>query len=181
MLRVAVLVAAGAALMGCQSAPQRPLPHVARVDLARLMGDWYVIANIPTPIERGAHNAVESYRLADDGTVETTFTFRAGSFDGALKTYHARGYIRDPASNAVWGMQFVWPFKADYHIAYLAEDYRRTVIARERRDYVWIMSRTPSLSEADFRELLRRVADLGYDVARVRRVPQRWDGSAPGP
>ena len=43
--------------------------------LERFMGDWYVIANIPTPLEKGAHNAVESYRLDSNGTVATTFTF----------------------------------------------------------------------------------------------------------
>ncbi|MBS0393950.1 MAG: lipocalin family protein [Proteobacteria bacterium] len=181
MIRVLALLAAAACLTGCQSAPLKPLPSVAHVDLARFMGDWYVIASIPTAIERGAHNAVESYRLDADGTVATTFTFRAGSFDGALKRYHPRGYVRDRASNAIWGMQFVWPFKADYRIAYLSEDYGRTVIARERRDYVWIMARTPTLSEEAYRDLLHHVADLGYDVTQVRRVPQRWDGSAPGP
>ena len=39
-----------------------PIPVVAHVDLERFMGDWYVIANIPTFVEKGAHNAVESYR-----------------------------------------------------------------------------------------------------------------------
>ena len=66
-------------LIGCQSATLPPLKTVANVDLPRFMGDWYVIANIPTFIEKGAHNAVESYRLDKDGTIATTFTFRAGS------------------------------------------------------------------------------------------------------
>ncbi len=53
-----------------------PLQAVDRVDINRFMGDWYVIANIPTAIEKGAHNAIESYRLDDDGSIATTFTFR---------------------------------------------------------------------------------------------------------
>ena len=81
---------------GCQSAPHPPLALAADVDLARFMGDWYVIANIPTFIERGAHNAVESYRLAADGTIETTFTFRDGGFDGEPKRYTPRGFVRRP-------------------------------------------------------------------------------------
>ena len=47
------------------------------------MGDWYVIASIPTRLERGAHNAVESYQLLADGTIDTTFTFN----DGAAADY----------------------------------------------------------------------------------------------
>ena len=46
----------------------------APVDVDRFMGDWYVIANIPTFAEKGAHNAVESYRLDADGTIATTTT-----------------------------------------------------------------------------------------------------------
>ena len=52
-----------------------PLETVDYVDIERFMGDWYVIANIPTFIEKRATNAIESYKLNDKGEVETTFTF----------------------------------------------------------------------------------------------------------
>jgi apolipoprotein D and lipocalin family protein len=160
-------------LAGCQSTPAAPMPTVAQVDLPRFMGDWYVIANIPTFIERGAHNAVESYRIDADGSIATTFRFRADGFDGPEKDYHPRGFVRD-SSNALWGMQFVWPIKADYRITYLNADYSQTVIARQARDYVWIMARTPSISDTDYATLVRHVAELGYDVSLLQKVPQRW-------
>jgi apolipoprotein D and lipocalin family protein len=138
------------------------------------MGDWYVIANIPTFIEKGAHNAVESYRLEPDGTIATTFTFREGSFGGPLKRYTPTGFVLDKESNAVWGMRFIWPIKADYRIAYLSPDYTQTVIAREARDYVWIMARTPSIPEADFRAILAFLGREGYDTAKIEKVPQQW-------
>jgi apolipoprotein D and lipocalin family protein len=163
-------------LTGCQNTQHPPLALAPNVDLARFMGDWYVIANIPTFIEKGAHNAVESYRLAADGTIETTFTFRAGGFDGEPKRYTPRGFVQDRASNAVWGMQFIWPVKADYRIAYLSPDYSQTVIAREKRDYVWIMARTPQIPEPDYQRLLNFLATQRYDVSLIRKVPQRWDG-----
>jgi apolipoprotein D and lipocalin family protein len=168
------LVIACLMVVGCQTARQPPLAAVAHVDLQRFMGDWYVIANIPTRIEVGAHNAVESYRLSADGTIATTFRFRAGAFDGKQKRYTPRGYVLDDGSNAVWGMQFIWPIKADYRIAYLDQAYSRTVIARTQRDYVWIMARTPQIPEADYQQLLGFVAGLGYDIAHIERVPQSW-------
>ena len=174
MSRAPVLVVAALLLSGCQSVATPPLAQVEKVDLARFMGDWYIIASIPTFIETDAYNAVESYRLAADGTIETTFTFRDGAFDGPPKRYTPRGYVLDRDSNAVWGMQFVWPIKADYRIAWLAPDYSATVIARERRDYVWIMARAPQIPEADYRRLEQFVAAQGYDVSRLRKVPQRW-------
>jgi apolipoprotein D and lipocalin family protein len=160
-------------LAGCQ-ASLPPIEPVDHVDLPRFMGDWYVIANIPTFLEEGAHNAVESYRLEDDGTVATTFTFRDGAFDGPLKTYNPRGFIRDTESNAVWGMQFVWPFKGDYRIIHLTDDYQVTVIGRNKRDYVWLMARTPELAPARYQEAVDVIADAGYDVSKLQRVPQRW-------
>ena len=154
--------------------PKTPLETVDYVDLPRFMGDWYVIANIPTFIEKGAHNAVETYRLNDDGTVATTFTFRAGSFDGEQKRYNPTGYIKNTETNALWGMQFIWPIKADYRITYLDDDYSQTIIGRQQRDYVWIMARTPTISEQDYQKLLGLVAEQGYDLSQVQKVPQRW-------
>jgi apolipoprotein D and lipocalin family protein len=162
-------------LSGCHSMQDHPPLRLAgRVDLQRFMGDWYVIASIPTFIEEDAHNALESYRLAADGTIATTFTFREGGFEGEQKTYTPTGFVRDTKSNAVWGMQFIWPIEADYRIVHVAPDYSTTVIGREKRDYAWIMARKPAIPEAEYRRLLGLLADQGYDISKVRKVPQRW-------
>ena len=157
-------------LLGCGTTP--PLRTVDYVDIPRFMGRWYVLASIPTFLERDAYDAVESYQLAADGTVETTFTFRRGSFDGPVKTYEPRGYI-ESESNAVWGMQFLWPFKADYRVIYLDDDYETTIIGRQKRDYVWIMARRPVLPDREIDALIDHVAAAGYDPVEIVRVPQR--------
>ena len=144
------------------------------VDLEKFMGKWYVIANIPTIIERGAHNAIEHYELNDDGTVATTFTFRKGDFDGKLKEYNPKGFVLDTDSNARWGMRFVWPLKSDYRIVYLDDDYATTVIGRQARDFVWIMARTPTIPDDKYREIVEFVGGLGYDTSKIERVPQSW-------
>lgn len=162
------------ASMGCQHTALRPpLLLAPTVDVARFMGDWYVIANIPTFIEKGAHNAMESYARDPDGSIATTFTFRAGGFDGKPKRHTPRGFIKD-ASGAVWGMRFVWPIQADYRIVHVSDDYSQTIIGREARDYVWIMARTPSIAEGDYQRLVALVAAQGYDTRKIMRVPQRW-------
>ena len=96
----------------------------------------------------------------------TTFTFRQGGFDGERKVYTPTGFVRDRESNAVWGMQFIWPIKADFRIVYLDAQYTQTIIGRNKRDYVWIMARTPSIPEADYQNLLRLLADEGYMVRK---------------
>jgi len=48
------------------------------------------------------------------------------------------------------------------------------VIARQARDFVWIMARTPTIPDEDYQRLVALVASLGYDSTQLRRVPQRW-------
>ena len=160
-------------LSACAS-KEPEMKTVDYVDLERFMGPWYVIANIPTFLEKGAHNAVETYSLNDDGTIATNFTFRKDGFDGKKKEYNPKAFVTDTESNALWGMRFVWPIKADYRIVYVDDDYSQTVIARQKRDFVWLMARTPSISDEDYEKLMSLIESLGYDMSKVRRVPQSW-------
>jgi apolipoprotein D and lipocalin family protein len=165
------LLALCALLGGCAGTGKPPIATVTQVDLPKFMGDWYVIAAIPTMIETESYNAVESYALDADGSIATTFTFNKGALGGPVKTYHPRGFVVPNSGNALWGMQFIWPIKAQYKIAYLTDDYQITVIARDARDYVWIMARTPVISDTEYSELVAFVERLGYDVAKLRKVP----------
>ena len=168
-----LLILPAVTLAACTTAP--PIRTVPQVDLQRFMGDWYVIANIPTFIERQAHNAIESYELVGERRVATTFRFNKAAFDGPVKTYRPTGFVTEDPSNAIWGMQFIWPIKADYRIIYLNEDYTQTVIGRNKRDFVWVMARTPAIPEDDYSAILDVIGGQGYDVKKIRRVPQRHD------
>ena len=171
--RILTLCASMLWMTGCGPA-RPPITTVPKVDLPRFMGDWYVIANIPTFIEKGAHNAIESYRMNPDGTIATTFTYRQDGFKGPEKRYEPTGFVQDTTSNAVWGMRFVWPIKADYRIVYLNPDYTQTIIGREARDYVWIMARSPSIPDTDYKRLLDLLGREGYDISLIKKVPQQW-------
>lgn len=170
MVKCSLAMLAWILITGCQT--MKPIYTVETVDLNRFMGDWYVIANIPTFIEKDAYNAMESYRLDEDGTVATAFRFNKGSLDGPLKEYNPRGFIKDKSSNAVWGMQFIWPFKAEYRIIYLNEDYSATVIGRTKRDYVWIMSREPTISDKEYAFILNFLQEQGYDISKLKKIQQ---------
>ena len=161
----------GALLSACASAPPT-IPPVASVDMPRFMGDWYVIAQIPTYIERKAFDSVESYRLDEDGKIRTTFRYRNGSADAPLKTMEPVGRVVPGTNNAVWEMQFVWPIQAEYVIVDLAPDYSRTIVGRSKRDYVWLMSRQPSLPAPELAAAIQKIRELGYDTTKLRMVPQ---------
>ena len=172
----AITVAATAALLvggpSLAAPPKPPLALAPSVDLPRYMGDWYVIANIPTKLERGAHNTKETYRLNADGTVATTFSFRVDSFEGTERSFNSKGIVLG-GNNAIWAQQYVWPIRVDYRIAYVSDDYALTVVAREKRDHVWILARKPAISAADYDRMVAFVGQQGYDTARLQRVPQQ--------
>ena len=146
---------------------------VPNVDLNKFMGKWYVIAHIPTFIEKNAFNAVESYELNKDGTIATTFTFNEGSFNGNNKIYRPKGFVKNNKTNAEWGMQFIWPIKAQYKIVYLDQNYSHTIIARDALDYVWLMSRNKKISPNELIKLTEMIKNMGYDINELRMVPQK--------
>ena len=167
-----LLAAVGACLLSACATNPPTIPPVASVDLPRFMGDWYVIAHIPSYPEREAYDAVESYRLDPDGRIRTTFRQRKGGFDAPVKTMEPVGRVVPGTNNAVWEMQFVWPVQAEYVIVDLAPDYSRTIVGRSKRDYVWLMARTPGLPQPELQAAISRIGELGYDTSKLRMVPQ---------
>jgi apolipoprotein D and lipocalin family protein len=160
-------------MTSCQSASSFSTIRTATlVDLEKFSGNWYVIANIPTFIEKDAYNSVESYAVDPNGKIATTFTFNNGGFDGKQKIYTPTASVRDGSGNAIWGMQFVWPFKAEYRIIYVDPNYEFTIIGRSKRDYVWLMARDASIAEADYQRLISIIQEQGYDLDNLRKVPQ---------
>ena len=177
MRRVSVLVTilAAASLLGCQSArAEPPLQPVSRVDLPRYMGNWYVIASIPTHFERDSYNPVETYRLEPDGEICTSFRFREGGFDGPLKRIHSVATVVPDTRSAQWKVHLYWILREQYIVSWLAPDYSRVIIARNARDYMWLMARTPTIPTAEYRQMLARIEAMGYDLSKVRKSPQRW-------
>ena len=163
----------GLMVAGCASTPPTIAP-VTQLDLPRFMGKWYVIAHVEGPFDKGAQNAVETYSLRPDGRIATTYQQRKGGFDAPEKTMHPVGRVVPGTNNAVWGMQFVWPIQAEYVIVDVASDYSDIIVGRSKRDYAWIMARTPTMDEARYQTLVQKLVDMGYDASKLRRVPQQW-------
>jgi apolipoprotein D and lipocalin family protein len=65
-------------------------------------------------------------------------------------------------------MQIFWPVKAEYRVVYLDAAYQTTIIGRTKRDFVWVMARTPAIDPETFATLLKTVQTLGYDLSQLR-------------
>ena len=164
-------------LVGVCAHAGAPIPPVPHVDLSRYLGRWYVIASIPTRFERGGHNPVETYQLDQQGRVCTAFRFRPGSFGAPPKMIHSIASVMPGSGNAEWQVHLFWLLRLQYLVAWLAPDYSRVIVARDARDYVWLMARTPQISASEYQRMVARVGAMGYDLAKLREVPQRWTGA----
>jgi apolipoprotein D and lipocalin family protein len=165
-------------LAACRSAmAERPIKPVSDVQLSRYMGRWYVIASIPTRFGRDGYDQVETYHLEPDGDICTSFRFRAGGFGGPLKTIHSTATVVAGSGNGEWQVHLFWLLRAQYIVAWLAPDYSRVIVARDARDYVWLMARTPQVSAGDYRSMVARVRAMGYELNKLKKVPQRWTGA----
>lgn len=173
MLRLMILLLLLLPLLGCR----RDYRVVDKVDLNRFMGDWYVIAILPNPIEKNAVNGIESYALKPDGNIGITYTFYKGSPTGEKKVMHPKGKVYDKRSNAEWRVSFFPLIWFPYLIVDLADDYRYTAIGVPNRKYLWIMSREPSLSDTDYQAILTKLRGDGYAVDKIIKMRQEWQNA----
>lgn len=163
-----------ALLSSCATLPSRPpLKTVAAVDLPRFMGDWHVFSHIPYSLERGKVGTLDRYALRPDGRIQNTFLFRRGSLDAPLKEWKGVAWVHDKKSNAVWRVQFVWPFRVPFLVIDLDPDYQWAVIGYPSRKLGWVLSRQTTLDDATYGSILKRMVQQGYDASLLVKVPQR--------
>ena len=150
----------------------KPLITVPKVELARYMGDWRVIAIIPYFAEKNAFDSIESYALRPDGKIDNWFRFRRGSFEAKQKRYDFTAEVVNKETNAEWKVRFLPFVKVPYLIIDLDEDYQWTVVGYPSRRYGWIMARNTTLPKQTLEGIFERLKAQGYDPARFVMVPQ---------
>jgi len=149
-------------------------PTVSHVDIGRFLGDWYVIALLPSPPEKRAVNGVENYSLDDQGLIRVRYTFSKDSPDGKPRVMYQKGWIINRETNAEWRVRPLWPLKLPYYILELDPDYQYTVIGTNNFRYLWIMARSPELPEETLTGILDRMDERGYPREKIRMMVQEW-------
>lgn len=157
------------------------LQTVARVDLGRYVGTWYEIASFPQSFQRGCTATTATYTLRDDGQINVVNRCRKGSPDGPERVARGRARIVDPSTNARLEVSFFRPFWGDYWIIDLGADYEYAVVGHPGRDYLWILSRTPTMDAELYASIVHRLQANGYETDRLQKTtqPGQQSGGAP--
>jgi apolipoprotein D and lipocalin family protein len=142
---------------------------VARVDLERYMGKWYEIASFPAWFQRDCFCTTAEYELSGDH-VWVKNSCRKGSSIGELDVATAKAFAVAGSNNARLKVQFFWPFKGDYWIIALDDNYRYAMVGHPGKEYLWILSRTPEMPEDVYRSMVETARGKGYDVTKLKKT-----------
>jgi apolipoprotein D and lipocalin family protein len=145
------------------------LRTVQKVDLQRYLGTWYDIASFPQRFQRGCSGTTATYSLRSDGDIDV---LNRCWKEGQEETANGRARVVDRTTNAKLKVSFFRPFWGDYWIIDLGMNYEYAVVGHPSRDYLWILSRTPTLESPVYSGILGRLQAQGYEVNRLNLTPQ---------
>ena len=148
---------------------------VESVDIKRFMGSWYVLAGRFTFLEVNVHNGLETYTWNEEKKrIDVDFNYNKGGFEGPKKSIPQKAWVYNEQTKAHWKVSPLWPFKFDYLIVDLDEDYRWAAIGVPDQKYLWIMARDWRNPEAIVKNVTERLTKKGYDAKNLVIVPHKW-------
>jgi apolipoprotein D and lipocalin family protein len=158
-------------------ARNQPLRTVDKVDLTRYAGRWYDIASYPARFQNGCRCTTADYELVPHKkyirVVNRCIRFRGNRSELASVT--GKAFAVDGSNNSKLKVQFFWPFKGDYYIIGLAEDYSWTIVGSPSRKYLWILSRESYMTTDTYNHIINLVKSNGYSPGLLRKTPQECD------
>ena len=159
-------------IMFSTNAMSQPLETVPYVDLERYSGLWYEIASYPQRFQRGCHKTTAEYSISERGHVVVVNRCNKDSIDGRQSSIRGKAFVQKNSGNAKLRVQFFWPFRGDYWIIDLADDYTYAVVSHPNRNYLWILNRTPEMDEKIYSGILGRLKDQGFDLDKLQKTKQ---------
>jgi apolipoprotein D and lipocalin family protein len=139
---------------------------VQKVDIVSFAGKWYSLFSIPTVMDKNWQETTETYVIHPDGYFAVFTTYKLIGME-ERKYIRSKLFVVRGTGNAEMKAQFVWPFKADYWVIEVADDYSYVVIGHPKHKFLIIMSRKPSISETLLSEIISRCEQRGYDTSKL--------------
>ena len=148
-------------------------PTAASVDLARYTGRWYEIARLPAPFQKAGEAAIAEYGTNEDGTLSVRNI--AVRPNGTRRDIEGHASVLNPPANTKLAVRFHnWfgpfipvPEHGNYWIFHVDGRYEEAIVGTPDRRFLWILSRTPTISAHRKAALVAKARALGFDVARI--------------
>jgi apolipoprotein D and lipocalin family protein len=166
---LALCAVLGSVPLGCGSEP--PLDFAQNVDLSRFQGKWYEIARLPRTTQTDCHGTTAFYTQNPNGTLSLVNQCNVGGPLGPLSTVSMTATVTDPAEPAKLALA-VGGFSGDYWILEVGPTYEYAVVGHPSREYLWILSRTPTLGAPTMQGIIARAQSHEFDTSRLEYTPQ---------
>lgn len=160
-------------LMLTSIAMSQTLETVPYVDLNKYAGKWYEIASFPQRFQKGCYATTAEYTVTDKGFVIVENRCNKDSINGKPSYIKGKAFVVENSGNAKLKVQFFWPFKGKYWIIDLADDYSYAVVGHPNRNYLWILSRTATMNDAIYQQIVSRIKEKGFDISKLKRTTQK--------
>ena len=174
------LMALSTSSFGQESSPP-VLKAVDSLELPRYLGSWYEIAKFPNWFQKKCKSDTKAnYSLRSDASLAVFNQCRLenGQVSDALGTAKQIGDVKSAklkvrfAPDWLSVIPFVW---GDYWVIDIDAAYQLVAISEPKREYLWILSRTPEADDRQLNELLLRLSANGFDLSKLERTPQKQD------
>jgi apolipoprotein D and lipocalin family protein len=161
-----LLISALLASPSLMAADLPPVQAVANVDLARYIGQWHEIARFPMYFQNQCVGDVTAnYSQMENGKIKVIN--RCRTKDGEVDQAEGSASVVENSGNSQLKVSFFWPFRADYWVIGLDPDYRWAVVGNPNRKYLWILSRTKTMTPSDLAAAKASAAAQGYALAQL--------------
>ena len=152
---------------GCKAQTKVDNSVSGDLNLDKYLGTWYEIARFDHKFERGIQFCKANYSLREDGKVAVLNT---GIKNGEPSA--AKGKAKFTDNPRILRVSFFGPFYGDYRIMLLYEDYQWVLVGGSDESYLWILARTPKISDEVKERILAEATRRGYDVGKLIWVEQ---------
>jgi len=183
MWRLAIALVAAASptsVMATLIAPAHaPVHAIATLDVPRYMGQWYEIAKFPNRFQKKCvAETVAQYTLLTSGRVRVTNRCRManGEMDEAIGMAKQMGAKNSPKLKVRFApewLSFLDAVWGDYWVLDIDPAYQLVAVGEPSHEYLWVLSRTPTVPAPEYQALLRRLELQGFDVNKLEITPQR--------
>ena len=165
-------VAIALTLVACKSpTPPKGVEPITGFDASRYLGKWYEIARLENRFERGLEQVTATYGKRDDGGISVLNR----GFDTQKNKWNeseGKAYFTGAPDTAALKVSFFGPFYGGYNVIKLDDKYQYALVSGPNRDYLWILSRTPTLPESVNHDYLTTARNLGFRVDQLVWVKQ---------
>ena len=157
--------------ISCRMAPKN-VKSVTNFDIKKYLGTWYEIARFDFIHERNLKNVTANYSVNKKGTIDVVnkgFNIKTNQWQQAIGNAK---FQKNKTTIGALKVSFFGPFYTGYNIIALDSEYKSALVVGKNYNYLWILSRTPTLDNKICMNYLEKANELGFDISKIEWTNQ---------